>query len=117
MQSDDRLNLLPVAVLIVDAFAVIELDELLSFVQAEGRICPLPEHWDRLWKLLPDRRQVGVTWSPATPLILAAWWASSDQQKMDRLKVHLTYASEKGVLPAVGDFLRALSPSDWHYRK
>jgi hypothetical protein len=53
------------------------LKELLEYVGSNNRVCPQPQKWDELWKLLPDRKRVGGGWDPPLPLILAAWWHTS----------------------------------------
>lgn len=35
-----------------------QLNELLKFVQDEGRICPKPGKWHELWEMLPDKQRV-----------------------------------------------------------
>jgi hypothetical protein len=49
-----------------------QLEELLHFVQSEGRICPESGKWHELWEMLPDKKRVGNGWQPPLPLILAA---------------------------------------------
>lgn len=89
------------------------MDDLLEFVQADGRICPQPRRWDELWRLLPGRKRVGSGWDPPLPLILAAWWSTSPQQKRARLQEHIVYAADHDALEAVNQFLRALPHADW----
>lgn len=91
-----------------------QLERLLAYVQAEGRICPQPDHWNRMWDMLPDKRRVGGGWSPALPLILGGWWYSTDLDKRLRLREHIEYAAERGVLTEVDLFLRGLSPEQWY---
>jgi hypothetical protein len=91
-----------------------QLDKLLQFVQSEGRICPEPGKWNELWEMLPDRKRVGNGWQPPLPLILGAWKYASGIEKMLRLRQHIEYASEKGSLDAVDQFLRSLSDNDWY---
>ena len=94
---------------------VTALKPILEWVQAEGRVCPQPLLWNKLWEMLPGRHRVGGGWAPAAPLILAAWWATSDCEKRQRFLEHIQYANEHGVLDEVADYLRALSPDDWHF--
>ena len=70
------------------------------------RICPGPEAWDMLWKLLdasatgrkPPRPPAGT--EPANSLK----WALVD---------HLLWANELDMLDKVGQLLRSLGPGDW----
>lgn len=88
--------------------ATAQLDALLEYVRADGRVCPQPRQWDALWKLLPAKEEV------ALPLILAAWWDTPDLMKMLRFREHIEHAAAKGALDAADRFLRALPQEDWH---
>ena len=61
------------------------LINVLALAVQDGRICPRPQQWGELWKLLPGRAKHDGVWQPAPPLILSAWWATSDEQKATRL--------------------------------
>jgi hypothetical protein len=91
------------------------VEELLSYVREAQRVCPKPDKWRDLWLMLPDRISQGSGWNPPSPLILAAWWETSDEQKRERLELHIRYASEKGVLDEVNKFLRSIKPNEWIY--
>lgn len=89
-----------------------QLSDLIQFIQTEGRVCPLPQYWDKLWKMLPEKNDVGLRLSP--PLILAAWWYSSNTAKMARLREHIEFADKMGRLNEVDSYLRMLPLSCWH---
>lgn len=91
------------------------LDDLLAYCQADGRVCPQPQRWNELWQLLPDIRRKDAGYEPSAPLILAAWWESSDEEKQDRLAVHVRWAQTHGALDAVSKFLRGLPEKEWHH--
>jgi hypothetical protein len=91
-----------------------KLEALLVYVQADGRICPQPQRWNELWKILPNKQQEDTGWKPPLPLILGAWWHSTGLEKMLRLEEHIIYAAKNGVLDKVDRFLRGLSRNDWH---
>lgn len=93
------------------------LDQLVNDATRNGRICPQPKIWNELWELLPDRRRAGVGWEPPLPLILAAWWHASDEEKRKRFHLHLKWASEHGCLEAVGQLLASMKPEDWYTGK
>ena len=78
-----------------------KLQELLEYVTTENRICPQPQRWNYLWKMLPDKKRVGNGWRPPLPLILGAWWHTSDLEKTERLKQHIEYAEAKGALDMI----------------
>jgi hypothetical protein len=92
------------------------LNELLSFVKSEGRVCPMPDRWNDLWKMLPDPRSLpSGGWEPPLPLILGAWSETSSAQKQERLEEHILWAVEKGVIDAVDAYLRGLPEKHWFY--
>lgn len=60
-----------------------------------------------------DRATKGGGWEPAVPLILGAWHETSALLKMLRLKEHIDWADQHGVLDEVDKFLRSLPESEW----
>ena len=91
------------------------LNSLLEYCQDNNRICPLPTKWDELWNLLPYRRRVVGGWEPALPLILSAWWHTSNLEKALRLAEHVRWAARHGSLSEIDPFLRALPEAEWHH--
>lgn len=90
------------------------LEEIIDETSKDGRICPQPPVWNRLWELLPDRVQIGAGWQPPLPLILAAWNFTSDQEKRERLLLHLRWAEQHNALDTIASFLSTLTAKDWH---
>jgi hypothetical protein len=90
------------------------VDEVLAIATLNGRVCPQPQQWNALWELLPGRKRSGSGWEPPLPLILAAWWETSDQAKRERLASHIQYAAENGALDAVAKYLSSLTDEQWH---
>lgn len=90
------------------------VEEVLNSVASSGRVCPQPQQWDYLWQLLPGRKHSGTTWDPPPPLILGAWWESSDAAKRERFVHHLKYARDHGALEAVASYLVGLRDDQWH---
>lgn len=88
-------------------------DDLVRYCRENRRVCPMPPQWNALWEMLPNRTRVGGGWEPALPLILAAWHEASALAKMMRLKEHIDWAEQHGVLDEVDKFLRSLSESEW----
>ena len=91
------------------------VEELLAFCQAEQRVCLQPQPWNELWELLPDKKRVGAGWDPSLPLILSAWWHTSDEDKRSRFQSHIRWAAEHGALPSVSSFIKSLGPEQWHH--
>ena len=91
-----------------------KLEALLAYVQADGRICPQPPQWKKLWEMLPDKKRDEGGWYPPLPLILGAWWETTGLEKMLRLREHIEYAASHGELNKVDDYLRHLFKDQWH---
>jgi hypothetical protein len=95
--------------------ATITLADLLALSSREGRVCPQPGAWHRLYDLLPGKRHDAYGSSPAAPLILDAWAQASDEQKRERFVEHLQWAQAHGALQAVHAMLSQLMKSEWHH--
>lgn len=91
-----------------------DLDALLRDWATQGRVCPQPQAWQRLWEMLPDKQRSGGGWSPPLPLILAAWHDATDAEKTERFRLHLAWAAQHAALDEAIAFLRSLAPSDWY---
>ena len=94
-----------------------KLNDLLAYVKADGRICPIRTCWDQLWEMLPDKTRVGRDWEPPLPLTLAVWWETPLLEKSLRLEKHIRYAAKHGALDEVDSYLRRLKPEEWFYGK
>ena len=93
-----------------------KLKLLIEYVRSEGRVCPMPTIWKDLYGILPDCKQKeNGGWEPPLPLILAAWWDTTAEQKRERLTYHIKYAASHGALEKVDNFLRKLKPDQWAY--
>jgi hypothetical protein len=57
------------------------LEDVMAYSQAHKRVCPAPQQWNHLWQMLPDKSRQGFGWNPPLPLILAARWETSDEEK------------------------------------
>ena len=89
---------------------------LIEYIQSEGRVCPMPDYWNKLWQMLPNRKQkANGGWNPSLPLILAAWWDTTAEEKKQRLMLHIQYAADHGFLDQVDNFVHGLSPDQWAY--
>ena len=91
------------------------LIELLEYCKSNNRVCPQPPLWTKLWELLPNRKRVGAGFQPGAPLILAAWWDSSDASKQQRLIDHVNWAYDHGGFERVDKFIRYLTEDQWYH--
>ncbi len=88
-------------------------EDVLAIATKDGRVCPLPQAWSRLYDLLPGKRRVGGGWEPALPLILAAWQDSTAKAKCIRFREHIEWAASHGALDPVHQFLATLPEDQW----
>jgi hypothetical protein len=72
------------------------------------RICPLPQQWDELWKLIGAPNEL-------MPLILSGWAFSTDRQKRERFQAQVEYAQKIGFGEEIQLFLSKLRHDQWHY--
>jgi hypothetical protein len=90
-----------------------KLAGLLAYVAGEGRVCPQPSAWNKLWLMLPNRTRVGSGWMPPLPLILAAWDHTDAHEKRHRVAEHVEYAASHNCLDEVDSYLRGLRRDQW----
>ena len=88
-----------------------KLENLIKYVNEDRRVCPRPMKWNDLYDMLPNKEYN----KPALPLILSAWWEVGALWKIIRLREHIEFASEQGVLDKIDKFLRGLHKDDWAY--
>jgi hypothetical protein len=93
-----------------------KLQSLLAFIQENGRVCPRPIDWQDFWESLPAKQQTNEGWEPPLPIVLDEWWGSTDEQKAERFREHVTWAAQHHALDAADTFLRALPDLSWHCR-
>ena len=91
------------------------LESVMALAKCNGRVCPQPQQWNRLYELLPGKCRVGNGWEPSLPLILGAWHDSPALSKMLRLRKHIEWASAQGNLQPIADFLASLPEEQWHH--
>jgi len=93
------------------------LQDLISEIEKNDRVCPQPTKWNELYEILPDKKRKGNGWEPSLPLILVAWYDTSIIAKKLRLREHIEWASEHGCLDSVYSFLVSLKDDEWYYGK
>ena len=86
-------------------------NELISYVQSNDRVCPVPMVWQELYEILSNTKK-----KPPPPLILGAWWHSTDNEKAQRLIAHIKHADENGAFKEIASFILSIPDSDWHKR-
>lgn len=72
----------------------------------------MPDKWHELWKLLVKD---GDRFTLPLPLILGAWYETSDEEKRIRLQEHLLYGEKVGMLDEAELFLYRLNETHWYH--
>lgn len=91
------------------------LESLIQYCCEYNRICPMPVYWNQLWGKLKGRKRIGLGWEPPVPLILGAWWHTSDHMKQARLIEHLRWAEKEGQLDEISIYLHGLKEQNWFH--
>lgn len=91
------------------------VEGLVAYRKENGRVCPVPRMWKRLWQMLPNRTRAGNGWNPAPPLILAAWHDTPAILKRLRVAEHIEWAANNGALEVVAKYLRSLPEDPWFH--
>ena len=81
------------------------IEALWSELDRDRRVCLMPQHWVKLYELLPNRINTFTTRKPERPLILGAWDVS-DEAKKRRMREHIQWAIDHGAAETVFDFLK-----------
>jgi hypothetical protein len=86
---------------------------LIEYCTANRCVCPEPVEWQILWGMLPNHQQkAGGCCNPPLPLILAASSCENWEKRL-RLRDHIQWADDHGVIDQVNEYLRGLSEAQW----
>jgi len=91
--------------------AGVSLEDALLEVRRNNRVCPLPAIWKQVWDYLPNKAST----LSAVPDTAAEWARLAPLQKRSRLREHLQWAADQGVLQQVFEALRKLPEDRWHH--
>lgn len=92
----------------------ISMDNLLEFCTSNKRVCPKPNKWSELFKLLKNKKQNSDGgWTPSLPLILAAWYDASASDKQLRFKEHIQWAIDHDQTEEVQEYLNSIKEDEW----
>ena len=86
---------------------------LIAFCRGNKRVCPMPQSWNALFEMLPNRKRTALGWEPPLPLILEAWDGTPGALKTLRLAEHIEWAAEQGALEIIAAYLHALPEDEW----
>ena len=88
---------------------------LVAYCKEQFRICPMPQFWNEMYKLLPPRINGNSTENSPLPLILAAWHEAPPKLKMLRLEEQIRWAFENENFDEISDYLRRLKDDQWFH--
>jgi hypothetical protein len=88
-----------------------KIDSLLTFINSKNYICPNPDKWIELKKLMENNNS---TQRFPPPLILAAWGMTEDWEKSLRLREQINWAERVGLLDLIDEYLRNMEFTEWH---
>ena len=89
------------------------LTDVLTEIERNGRVCPQPQKWNELYRLVPANPSAGTQSRLALPLILAAWWHTTPDEKRQRLREHVEWAAANHSIDRIHGFLVSLTEDDW----
>jgi len=90
-------------------------DYFLKEVTKNNRVCPNPNLWNDLHTLAIESNFNSHT-PPSLPLILGAWWDTSDLDKSERLKELIDWCYVTNVSDVAWTFIQSLDESEWHHK-
>ena len=86
------------------------LNTYTSELQRKGIICPQPSIWNDFYRIFSCK----VSGEMPKPLILAAWWHTSESEKQERFFSQLQQIANNGYIDDALGFLNKLRQSDWY---
>ena len=92
------------------------LSEIYFETKRENRVCPNPIYWNELHEIIV-KADINQRQAPPLPLILGAWWESSDEDKANRLDELLNWADKNEVGNVAWAYILALKEDEWHHSK
>ena len=93
----------------------VTLEEVMLEARRNNRVCPLPERWQHLYDMLPDKKRGSRGWQPSPPLTGSAWIGTPSLSKRMSLRDHIEWAASHGRLDEVFFYLKQLPEDEWHH--
>lgn len=89
-------------------------EELLQECTKNNRICPIPLIWNELYQLAIEAN-CNLHEPPQLPLILGAWWDTSDAAKAARFIQLIQWSAQHQLSDVLWAYLGLLQESEWHH--
>jgi hypothetical protein len=95
--------------------AALDPETVMRLARQQGRVCPLPSAWRRLYMLLPAVHLEGRVLRAPLPVDSIEWPRTGDLARQWRLREQIDWADRHGALRTVHDFLARLREEEWHH--
>ena len=92
----------------------VDLERFIEECLINERVCPIPTKWNDLFSLIQRRSDAS---NLSVPLVLGAWWATTNSDKKRRFKDQIEFAYQNGLVNEVKSFLLNLEENQWHHLK
>jgi hypothetical protein len=89
------------------------LDSAILMARRNNRVCPRPERWNELSKLLPARRTMRGNQAPPAAATGVAWAMTPSLTKRLCFREQIEWAEREGALEAIMTFMQAMSEEEW----
>ena len=96
--------------------AKLQLLELLNYCQSNGRICPSPQHWNKIYHVYSwhtDKHKFTKYPPFKIPLIVGAW-NTSDIEKRQRLLTQIYWCYKNYFMGSMYKMVMGLTEDDWY---
>ena len=100
-----------------DEKSKLQLLELLDYCQSNGRICPSPQYWNKIYHVYSwhtDKHKFTKYPPFKIPLIVGAWNAS-DIEKRQRFLTHIYWCYKNHFMDSMHTMIMKLTEDDWCY--
>lgn len=89
------------------------LESAMLVARRNNRVCPRPERWNELSKLLPPRKTLRGAQQPPVPVTGPAWMVTPALTKRLCFREQIEWAETQGVLENVVAFMQSMSEQEW----
>jgi hypothetical protein len=89
------------------------LESAMLVARRNNRVCPRPERWNELSKLLPPRKTLRGSQQPPVAVTGAAWNVTPALTKRLCFREQIEWAESQGVLEDIVAFMQTMSEQEW----
>ena len=89
------------------------LESAMLVARRNNRVCPRPERWNELSRLLPPRKTLRGSQQPPAAITGPAWHATPALTKRLCFREQIEWAESQGVLEDIVAFMQTMSEQEW----